>query len=223
MKLTKPGRLAAVLTCLLFVIVGCDSGQPSGEALRTPVPPTLAADEARVVPTGDAMPTLTAITALASKSTPATINEDIPTPDIDACALLTEAEAEAATGLQLTRAEFVDKNTPGAKCRYEAEGESVSLKVFAPVDEPQAARIWKDKYIAYSYPQIASLSEYAPGVGDAAIIYVPRSSAGEFMTQRFWYIVVKSGTTYFELLWLTETEDPSAALAQMASKIVSRL
>lgn len=223
MNLAKPARPAAVLTCLLLLTVGCDSGQPSGDALQSPVPATVAASDARVFPTGEAMPTLTAISALAANSTPVGVNDDIPTPDLDACALLTEAEAEAATGLQLQRAEHVDKTTPGAKCRYETEGESVSLKVFAPVDEAQAARVWKGTYSLYSYPQLGSISQYVLGVGDAAVIYVPRSTAGEFMTQRFWYLAAKSGTTYFELLWLTDSEDPTAALTEMASKIVSRL
>ncbi|HVF99034.1 MAG TPA: hypothetical protein VND68_04285, partial [Chloroflexia bacterium] len=86
-----------------------------------------------------------------------------------------------------------------------------------------AARVWKGKYTLYQHPQLGSISQYVPGVGDAAVIYVPRSTAGEFMTQRFWYIVAKHGTTYFELLWLTNSEDPTAGLAQMATKVVSRL
>jgi hypothetical protein len=223
MNLARPGRLTALISCLLLLAAGCDSGQPSGDALRSPVPATFAPSDARAVATGDAVPTLTAVSALAANSTPASVNDDIPTPDLDACTLLTEAEAEAATGLQLQRADYVDKTTPGAKCRYETEGESVSLKVFAPLDEAHAARVWQGKYSLYSYAQLATYSQYMPGVGDAAFVYVPRSSAGEFMSQRFWYLVAKSGSTYFELLWLTGSEDPTAALAQMASKIVSRL
>jgi hypothetical protein len=223
MHRAKSTRLIGLLACLLLLVAGCDSGQPGGDALQSPVPPTVAADGARVFPTGVAVPTLTAVSVLAANSTPVGVNDDIPTPDLDACTLLTEAEAEEATGLQLQRADFVDKTTPGAKCRYETEGESVSLKVFAPADEAQAARVWKGKYTLYPYPQLGSLSQYVPGVGDAAVIYVPRSTAGEFMTQRFWYIAAKHGTTYFELLWLTNSEDPTAALAQMARNIVSRL
>jgi hypothetical protein len=60
-------------------------------------------------------------------------------------------------------------------------------------------------------------------VGDAAFIYVPRSNASEFMTQRFWYVVAKRGTLYIELLWLTDKEDPTAALIEMTTKVVSRL
>jgi hypothetical protein len=222
-KHAKYGRLAAILVCLLLAITGCDQGQPSGEALQSPVPATVGADGARVFPTGLAVPTLTAVSVLAANSTPVSVNDDVPTPDLDACTLLTEAEAEAATGLQLQPADYVDKSTPGAKCRYEAEGTSVSLKVLAPIDEAHAARIWQGKYNLYLHPQLASFSQYVPGVADAAFIYIPRSSAGAFMTERFWYIVAKRGTMYFELLWLTSSEDPTAALVQMASKIASRL
>jgi hypothetical protein len=216
-------RLASVLVFLLLVTTGCDQGQPAGDALRSPVPATVPADATRVFPAGFAVPTLTAISGLAANSTPVGVNDDVPTPDLDACALLTETEAEAATGLELKPADYIDQSTPGAKCRYEAEGTSVSLKVLAPTDEAQAARVWKDKYNTYLHPQLSSLSEYVPGVGDAAFIYIPRSTAGEFMAERFWYIIAKRGTTYFELLWLTANDDATAALVEMASKIVSRL
>ena len=222
-KSLKSGvALLCFLVCFLMLAAGCDSGQPTGP-LRSPLPATRAPDDALVFPTGVAVPTLTTVAELAVNSTPVTVNDDLATPDLDACTLLTEEEAEAATGLKLQRADFVDKSTPGAKCRYETEGTSVSIKVLAAVDEAMAARVWQGYYNLYLHPQMASVFQYAPGVGDAAYIYVPRSSASEFMTQRFWYVVAKRGTMYIELLWLTDKEDPSAALIEMANKVASRL
>ncbi|MDQ3927607.1 MAG: hypothetical protein M3328_00520 [Chloroflexota bacterium] len=208
---------------LMLTAAGCDSGQPSGEPLQSPVPATRAPDAPRTFPEGEAVPTLTAVSLLAAESTAIGVNDDIPTPKLDACALLTEEEAEAATGLELKRAELVDQSTPGGRCRYEAEGTSVSIKVFAPVDEAHAARVWMGKYALYSHPQIGSFHQYVPGVGDAAFIYVPRSSAAEFMAQRFWYMAVKQGSSYVEVLWLTDNQDPVAALTEIATKVVSRL
>jgi hypothetical protein len=215
-------KLGVALVCFLVLAAGCDSDQPTGP-LQSPVPATRAANDARVFPTGVAVPTLTTIAEIALNSTPVTVNDDLATPDLDACTLLTEQEAEVATGLKLQRADFVDTSTPGAKCRYETEGTSVSLKVLASVDEAMSARVWQGRYNLYLHPQLSSVFQYAPGVGDAAFIYVPRSSASEFMTQRFWYVVAKRGTMYIELLWLTDKEDPTAALIEMTSKVVSRL
>lgn len=218
----EPRKLLLALF-LMIVVTGCDSGQPSGEPLQSPVPATRAPNDPLVFPTGVAVPTLTAVSLLAANSTPVSVNDDIPTPNLDACALLTEEEAEAATGLALEPAEFIDQSTPGAKCRYEAEGTSVSIKVLAPIDEAHAARAWRGNFNLYSHSQVGSFHQYVQGVGDAAFIYVPRSGASEFMTERFWYIVVKQRTMYVELLWLTDNQDPIAALTEMATKVVSRL
>jgi hypothetical protein len=216
-------KLLFALPILLLLIAGCDSGQPSGEALQSPVPATRAPTEPRVFPTGVAVPTLTAISALAARSTPVNVNDEIPSADFDACTLLTEEEAEAATGLELTRADITDQVTPGARCRYEAEGTSISLKVFEALDEAQAARFWRGQYDLYLHAQVGSYSQYVPGIGDAAFIYIPRGSGEEFMSQRFWYLVAKRGTMYFELLWMTESTDPTTGLSEMARKIVTRL
>ncbi|MEA2574810.1 MAG: hypothetical protein QOH93_2108 [Chloroflexia bacterium] len=218
------GKLLLALL-LLLVASGCDSGQPSGDALQSESagPATRAPEDQRVFPTGEAVPTLTAISLLAANSTPMSVNDDVPSANLDACTLLTEKEAEAATGLTLKLADHIDQSTPGAKCRYEAEDTSVSIKVFAALDEAQAARVWGRKYNQFLHPQIATYSQYVAGVGDAAFLYIPRSDSSGFMTQRFWYMIVKHGTTYFELLWLTDNPDPTAAMTEMASKIVSRL
>lgn len=229
----RPGKaiLLGLVVPAVLLTVGCEAGTPSGGPLQSPVAvaptSTPALERTSASPTVVAAPTLTAVSLLAAASTPSGDHWELPQElapaDVDACALLTEAEAEAATGLELKRADSLDSSTPGTKCRYEAEGTAVSLKVFAPIDETQAARVWAGRYRLYQDSQMSSFLQYEPGVGDAAFTYVAKGSADASTTLRFWYVIVVRGSTYFELLWLTDSDDPTAALVQMAGKIASRL
>ena len=230
----RPGKavlLGLYLPAVLLLAAGCDPGTPSGGPLQSPVAavltPTPVPAQMGASPTVAAAPTLTAVSLLSAASTPSGDHWELPqelaSADVEPCTLLTGAEAEAATGLRLKRADNIDQSTPGAKCRYEAEGTAVSLKVFAPIDETQAARVWEGRYRLYQDSHMSTFFRYAPGAGDAAFIYTAKGSADEFTTSRFWYIIAKKGSTYFELLWLTDKDDPTAALVQMASKIASRL
>lgn len=208
---------------------------PISSPVQTPPQPTqIVAESTELLgPTltpetpADAAPTLTAVSYIAASTTPTGDHVEspyeVPSAVIDACTLLTEEEAEAATGLQLNKVIDLAATTPGAKCRYDAEGTSVALKVFAPIDEAQAARVWKGRYFLYSNEKMSTFFEFRPGIGDAAFVYEQASSAGDLVTDKFWYIIVKEGETYLELLWLTNETDPSGPLAEMASKIVSRL
>lgn len=214
-------RLLALL-CVLLITSGCDNGTPGGGPLQSPQPDSSAVGSP--VPDIAPEPTLTAISILAAQSTPVTVNDEIASPtDLDVCTLLTRDEAESLTGLTLKTAEIVQQSSPGAKCRYEAEGTSVSIMVLAPLDEAHAARHWRNQHNLYQHEQLSEFYRYVPGVGDAAVIYVPDSASSAFMSQRFWYVAVKKSSMYFEMLWLTDKEDPMPALVEMARKVASRL
>lgn len=193
---------------LLLLGVGCDSGQPSGGPTGSGTP----------LSSADPPATMTALSSLASLSTPATAKTAIPalfTAGI--CGYLKKEDVDTAVGKPTQQNAVPTPNPYAAVCSYSGETEFVILTLFSTSDEPEAALVMQNGIEAAREQQDASF-QYVPGVGDAAYIGKGKDTDTGIRT---WFMKVKQKSDVFMLKWVTTNADPYAALTELGRKVAA--
>ena len=182
-----PSRMIATGIALVAMLAACSSAAPAGST------PTAAA------PSSSASGTPAAVTAAPATGPGAG--------ELDACALITVAEAAAATGVAVARADGA-----GGACIYYGEADAMVLGLGTEVGQIGVAAI------NMGYLDDPA-NELVPSIGDKAVIYQHGDFAGRA-------IYVRKGTTAFHL----DVDDTDIDLAhartiliQLATMVAGRI